>query len=171
MKRLGRPKHAPLARSQGLLIEEVDSEKVIFDEETKKAHCLTPVAAVVFAHCDGKTSPADLAGIASDRLGESVGEEEVENALGQLQERDLLESQLPIRLSRRDMFHKGAALGAAAAAATLVFTVDPSMAQAAGHCTSIHCTSDSNCSGGSGCSPLSCHCPSGTGSRICHCSG
>lgn len=111
MRGLGKRMQFPLARSQGLLIENVDSEKVIFDEGSKHAHCLTPLAAIVFSRCDGETSPTELARIASGRLGDSVSEDDVQNALAQLQERHLLESQLPTTLSRRDMFHKGAAFG------------------------------------------------------------
>lgn len=150
MRGLGKPKQFPLARSQGLLIEDVESEKVIFDEQTKHAHCLTALAAVVFTHCDGKTSPAELVDIASNRVAESVSEEQIDNALAQLQERGLLESQPHVTFSRRDVLHKSAALGAAAAA-TLVFTVDPTVAQAAGTCTSIRCTLVDQCFGGTGC--------------------
>lgn len=151
MRGFGKQRQFPLARSHDLLIEEVDAEKVIFDKRTKKAHCLTPLAAIVFAHCDGDTSSTELAEVASARLGESLSEADVENALAQLQERDLLDSQLPITFSRRDVLNKGAAFGAAAAAAALVFTVDPALAQAAGRCTSISCTSADNCFGGTGC--------------------
>jgi hypothetical protein len=168
MRGLGKPKQFPLARSQGLLIEDVDAEKVIFDEETKHAHCLTPLAAIVFGHCDGNTSPAELAGIASGRLGERTSEEEVQNALTQLRERGLLASPLPIEFSRRDVLHKSAALGAAAAAATLVFTVDPAVAQAAGTCTSIRCTLVDQCFGGTGC-PIHQSCNRCTSGRCaCH---
>ncbi len=151
LRRSNKQRQFPLARSQGLLIEEVDSEKVIFDETTRHVHCLTPLAAIVFAHCDGQASPAELARIASGQLGESVSEDQVEDALARLKERGLLESPPPITLSRRDMLHKSAAFGAAAAAGSLVFTVDPTMAQAAGQCTSMRCTIVEDCFGGTGC--------------------
>jgi hypothetical protein len=149
-------KRFPLARSEGLLIEQVDSEKVIFDEETKEAHCLAPLASVVFAHSDGRTSPAQLAGIASERLGEPVSEEQIQVALAQLEGRGLLSSPLPVRISRRDMIHKSAAFGTAAAATTLILTIEPSLAQAA-TCISTACSMDPDCMGGTGCtSPQTC---------------
>lgn len=148
----------PLARFQGLLIEEVDSEKVIFDEETKQAHCLTPLASVVFDRCDGQTSAAELARIASDQLAESVSEDQVEQALAQLEERKLLATLLPLTISRREMVKKSAAYGAAAAAAaTLISTVEPPMANAAA-CTSTACSTNTQCPGNTGCPGGPSHC-------------
>jgi hypothetical protein len=150
MRMVRREKRFPVARSQGLLTEQVDSETVIFDEETKQAHCLAPLAAIVFAHSDGRTSPAQLAGIARERLGEPVNEEQVQVVLAQLDERGLLSSSLPLRVSRRDMIQKSAAFGTAAAAATLILTIDPTVASAA-QCTSIACSGGGECMGGAGC--------------------
>jgi Coenzyme PQQ synthesis protein D (PqqD) len=148
----------PVARSQGLLVEEVDSEKVIFDEETKQAHCLAPLASVVFDHCDGRTSPAELARIASDELTEPISEEHVEQALAQLDDRGLLATALPITISRREMVKKSAAYGAAAAAAaTLISTVAPPMANAAS-CTSTACSTNAQCPGNTGCAGGPTHC-------------
>jgi hypothetical protein len=128
-------------------MEEVDSEKVVFDEETKQAHCLTPLASVVFEHCDGKTSLSKLTRIASGRLDDPVSEDLVQQALTQLEERALLATPLPITLSRRDMVKKSAAFGAAAAAATLVTTIEPPMAQAANCNINTVCSRNLSCSG------------------------
>ena len=59
-------------------------------QQSKEAHCLSPLAAVVFAHCDGRTTIEELAALATERLGEPVDEPRVIDALAQLQERDLL---------------------------------------------------------------------------------
>ncbi len=138
-------KRFPLARPQGLLTERVDSEIVIFDEETKHAHCLAPLAAVVFSHCDGETSPRELARIASAQLDQPVADQDVEEAIAQLHERGLLRASPSIRISRRDMIQRGAAASAAASAAALIFTIDPSIAQAAGRCVSSGCSNQGNC--------------------------
>ncbi len=167
MRMRGKNKRFPLARSPGLLTEQVDSETVIFDEETKQAHCLAPLASVVFAHCDGHTSPAQLAGLASESLKEQVGEEQVQVALAQLEERGLLSSSLPVRISRRDMIHRGAAVGTAAAAATtLILTIDPSVSLAA-QCTSTACKNDNQCKGGTGCVNPTPNCTCGAGRCAC----
>ena len=39
----------PLARAEGLLTEEVEAEIVVYDSESKQAHCLSPLAALVLA--------------------------------------------------------------------------------------------------------------------------
>lgn len=159
MRIVRKTKRFPVARSRGLLAEEVDSEKVIFDQETKQAHCLAPLASVVFTHSDGNTSPAGLARIASERLEELVSEEQVLVVLAQLEERGLLSSPPTVRISRRDMIHKSAILGTAAAATTLILTIEPSVALGAA-CTSTACNGGGNCMGGTGCS-------SGTSCNTC----
>jgi hypothetical protein len=142
-------------------MEEVDSEKVIFVEETKQVHCLALLAAVVFDHCDGKTSPTELARIAGDRLDDEVTEEHVQEALAQLEERGLLASPLPITISRREMVRKSAVVGAAAAAAvTLISTVEPPMALAV-NCSGQVCSRTAQCSFG-GCGTKTCTCSSHT---------
>jgi hypothetical protein len=137
-------------------MEEVDSEKVIFDEETKQAHCLSSLPSVVFDHCDGESSPADLARVARDRLNDEVTEEQVQEALAQLEERGLLTSPPLITISRRAMVRKSAAaFGAAAAGATLILTVDPPMALAVA-CTTTPCSRNTQCAGGTGCGTKTC---------------
>jgi hypothetical protein len=151
MRIMGNKEEFPLARSQGLLVEEVDSEKVVFDSESKQAHCLTPLAAVVFGNCDGETSSTELARIASGQLAGPVDQAQVEDALAQLAERGLLASASPSGISRREMVRKGAVAGAAAAAAaSLIFTVDPPVAQAAAVCDTINCSRSSQCPSASG---------------------
>ena len=84
-----RRKH-PVARDEGLLVEQVADETVVYDSRTKAAHCLSPLAAVVFAHCDGHTTVEELTALAAERLGEPVDPPLVIDALAQLEERELL---------------------------------------------------------------------------------
>src|SRR4051812_27243393 len=44
----------PLAREQGLVLEELGDELLVYDLDIKHAHCLTPLAANVWRACDGK---------------------------------------------------------------------------------------------------------------------
>jgi hypothetical protein len=89
----------PAARDEGLLIEHVADDVVVYDVESKEAHCLTSLPAVVFAHCDGQTSLSGLAAIASRKLGEPITESTVADVVAQLQARDLLAS---ARVSQAD---------------------------------------------------------------------
>ncbi|MGH8615562.1 MAG: PqqD family protein, partial [Gammaproteobacteria bacterium] len=50
----------PAARKQGLVVQELSGEVLVFDRERNKAHCLNSTAALVWQYCDGKTSVAQL---------------------------------------------------------------------------------------------------------------
>jgi Coenzyme PQQ synthesis protein D (PqqD) len=115
--------NCPVARDEGLLVEELGDETVVFDSETKEAHCLSPLAAIVFAQCDGETTIEELAVLATDRIGEPVDEARVTDALAQLQERDLLAVSVGGGLSRREMIGKSAAAGGTLVGASLITTV------------------------------------------------
>jgi hypothetical protein len=123
--RLARFSHTthPVAREDGLLVEQVADEMVIYDNASKEAHCLSPLAAVVFAHCDGRTTIEELAVLATDRLAEPVDQPGVIEALAQLQERDLLAVPPRDGLSRRQMIGKSAAAAGALAGASLITSV------------------------------------------------
>jgi len=127
----------PAARENDLLLEQVGDETVVYDLDTKNVHCLSPLAAAVFASCDGRMRPAAAASIASDRLGRDVTEDEVLAAVAQLEERDLFSSAtLKLHngngISRRDFARRGALAGAAAFAAPLITSIAaPTAAMAA----------------------------------------
>ncbi len=127
----------PLARSEDLLTEQIGAETIVYDSRSRDAHCLSPVAAVVFARSDGRTSPADLATIAGDELGERVDVGLVEQALAELEEHDLIVA--PPQgdgISRRQFARRTAAAGGAAFALPLVTSVVmPAYGQAISGCT------------------------------------
>jgi hypothetical protein len=115
----------PVARDEGLLVEHVGDETVVFDADTKEAHCLSTLAAVVFDSSDGRTSVDELAVIASERLGEQVEAERVLDALAQLEERDLMEPRAPSEVghTRRSMIRKTAVVSGAVAATPLISSI------------------------------------------------
>src|SRR6516225_4369959 len=51
----------PHRREKELLIEQLPGETVIYDTSNQKAHCLNPVASLVWQHCDGRTCVEELA--------------------------------------------------------------------------------------------------------------
>ena len=134
----------PVARDEGLLIEHVADEVVVYDGDSKEAHCLSPLPAVVFTHSDGYRTVEDLAEVASVKLGENVTPDRVIDALSQLEERDLLKG----GINRRQMLRKSAIAGGVVAAAPLISSVFAPAALAANSAT---------------CGPLIC-CPCCTGS-------
>jgi hypothetical protein len=141
----------PLARSEGLLIEQVGDETVVLDTESKEAHCLSPLAAVVFAGADGRTRVEGIAELVSSD--EPVSVEQVYAALAQLDERGLLDRPaLPADprsgISRRQLVRRSAGATAAISAVPLVTSiVTPAFAQAQtplADCPRQMCASDSD---------------------------
>lgn len=124
---MDRYKSLPLARSEGLIVEEVGDELLIYDTETKYGHCLSPAAASIWHRCDGVTT--------IDRLcaGESsLDRETVDRALAELALCELLEVAKPERgTTRRQLSSRAMKIGAAAVAAPLVLSVAAPTAMAA----------------------------------------
>jgi hypothetical protein len=105
----------PTARSEELLIQHVDSETVAYDERTKTAHALRPLAAAVFMYADGNNTVEEIAELASYRLDQAVTPAEVSEAVEQLDACDLLDTPAGILsggVSRRTALKTLAAAGA-----------------------------------------------------------
>lgn len=127
----------PRARRDGLLEETVGEELLLYDQKSHTAHCLSPIAACVWRHCDGEY---DLAGLA-----QLVGASEnlVAGALHELREKDLLvvepelmQSTIPGE-SRREAIGRAARYGAAAAAGSMIVSATaatPAMAASSTVC-------------------------------------
>jgi hypothetical protein len=165
MRSWDRATAVPAARSEGFLIETVGDETVVYDTESKQAHCLKPLAALVFDSSDGHASVGEIARIAEERLGDPVSEADVANAVAQLESLGLLQTVVIVPtgdhlavsngngVSRREMIRRVGFAGAAAAVGTsLVTTVVPQAAFAQSgipvgctgctqnkDCTSNHC--------------------------------
>jgi hypothetical protein len=74
----------PQARSDRLVVRQVETETLVYDLDSDEAHCLNDTCAAVWTRCDGRTSPAEIA-----RALESE-EDVVWVALEQLWKRELL---------------------------------------------------------------------------------
>ena len=152
----------PTARSEQLTVQELPEETLVFDHVWNKAHCLNRTTASIWKHCDGRTSPAELA-----RLVEG-GSAIVELALEQLAGRHLLQGSVQLsgenRRSRRDLLKK---LAAAAVALPVILTVAAPRANAAAskpdndtdNDPPLACTTNADCSSltiSSGCTQGQC---------------
>ena len=71
----------PVARAEGLIVESVGEETVVYDVNTKEAHCLKPLAAAVFSYANGSNTTADIAELVAYRLGTPVTEADVATIL------------------------------------------------------------------------------------------
>jgi len=136
----------PTARDEQLLIQELQDETLVYDLTSKKAHCLNPTAALIWRHCDGKTTVPALARLLRETLNLPEDADIVWKALLQLDKARLLrEPVVPPgevhRFSRRDLARK---LGAAAILAPVVLSVLAPKAAAAG--SGAPCAHNSDCS-------------------------
>ena len=153
----------PQARRNGLIIQEVDNEILIYDQHTNKAHCLNQTAAKVWKYCDGETTLADACTALSCDLETPVDEKLVWYAVDQFSKDNLLEKSIEppafiiAGMNRRQMVRT---LGLAAVIAVPLVTsiVAPTPVQAATCIVSGGaCTASSQCCSGlcTG-SPLTC---------------
>jgi hypothetical protein len=110
----------PRARRKRLLKEMVGEELLIYDQDSHTAHCLSPIAASVWRHCDGGHDVTELTGLVD------AGESMVIDALHELRGKDLLDAEpelmqdAVVGISRREAIGRVARYGAAAAAAPLI---------------------------------------------------
>ena len=118
----------PLARSEGLIIEELDGELLVYDGESNLAHALAAEAAALWEACDGHT---DTRGLASRC---HTSQDQVGVTLARLREVRLLEadSDEPEGDTRREALRKITLAGAGLAAVPTISSIlVPTPAQAA----------------------------------------
>ena len=107
----------PRALRSGFLAKPVGDQLVVFDQSRQQLHVLNRTTAVVWQHCDGRNTVAELIGLVGADLGAPVEESVITLALSQLEDARLLEGRLAAasgdeRVSRRDMLHIAGALAA-----------------------------------------------------------
>lgn len=110
----------PRARQDGLLEETVGKELLLYDQESHTAHCLSPIAACVWRHCDGKhdvTKLAELAGVSESLVADALHELRGKNLLAA--ESELMGNAIPGE-SRREAIGRVARYGAVAAAGSMI---------------------------------------------------
>jgi hypothetical protein len=160
----------PLARSENLVVEELDGEVLIYDQVSNHAHCLGPAAAAVWRACDGKTKTGDL--------GEATGldADTVKVALGELESKNLLDvgPMLGNGTTRREFSFRAAKVGAfysscdcnsctgICGCCCCCQTSECKYCSSVGFCSSVTCTNNKggtytgNCSAGPNTPPQHC---------------
>lgn len=110
----------PRKRRNGLVVEELPEETLVYDLERHKAHCLAAVAAAVWEASDGKRTVAEIAARAAKKTARPVTDEAAWLALRRLARARLLAAPLEVSNhghpslvspSRRDWLKKVAAIG------------------------------------------------------------
>jgi hypothetical protein len=105
----------PVARKDGIHVEQLPEEVIAYDTVTHKAHCLSPTTASVWSKCDGQSTAEDIAA-RLQKEGIQADEEMVWMVLHRLSKIGLLEERISlpagaILSSRRELMKKAAAFG------------------------------------------------------------
>lgn len=99
----------PIARKEGLVIQELSDEILVYDLTSNKAHCLNQTAAFVWRSCDGKNSISEIIGDLEKQTGGKVSEDLIWLAIDQLSEKNLFEQEMPRKFegqNRRQVLKK-----------------------------------------------------------------
>jgi len=150
----------PLARTDGLVINELTDEVLVYDLQRDKAHCLNHTAASVWKQCNGRTTVAEIARRLSCEASDSQlkvapsAEQVVWLALEQLSSYHLLEQRafLPAgrpRISRREAIRLA---GVGAIALPIIVSISAPTPAQAGTCKS----KNASCSTGAECCSKAC---------------
>ena len=126
-----------MARRDGLLIEELTDEIVIYDTERQRAHSLNQAAAVVWKNSDGRKTVAELAAIVAVETSLPEDPAIVTDALEQLGEKHLLRSEPVTRTTapdttRRELLKRMGVLAALLPVVLSITAPTPAMSQSAG---------------------------------------
>ena len=107
----------PLARSEELIVEAVDEDLLVYDQRSDEAHSLSAPAARVWRRCDGRT---DIDALSTEL---DLDSETVVRALAELDDCGLLDAGPVAGVTRREATTRVAKIGAAAAAAPLIYSI------------------------------------------------
>ena len=158
----------PLARTDSLIVQELPDETLVYDRERDKAHCLNLSAALVWKHCDGRTTVAEMAQALEKELNTTIDDRVVLLALDQLGKNNLLSpgQEYMGSVSRR---HLVRTLGLMAVSIPLITSiVAPVAAQSAsGLAPGACCLNPSDCQSNS-CDPAGAGaCPAQPSDKVC----
>ncbi len=133
-----------MARQNGLVVQEMPDEVLVYDLDTNKAHCLNQSAAFVWKSCNGDNSITDIVRQFESNGTGKVTEDFVWLAIDQLNENGLLENEVAPRFqgqSRRQVL-KTIGLASMVAVPFIASLVAPQSALGAISCA---CTSPGPC--------------------------
>jgi len=143
----------PRARKDGLIVQNLPDETLVYDLERDRAHCLNQTAAFVWRHCDGRANAKEIARALNHQTKQPVDEKLVWLAIDQLGRNHLLTETpaLPPHvtgLNRREVM-RALGLTAAVAIPVVASIIAPLPAQAA-TClgAGVGCTSPAQCCSG-----------------------
>jgi hypothetical protein len=155
----------PVARKNGLVIQEMPDEVLVYDLDSNKAHCLNETAAFVWKSCNGSNSVSDITNLLKGQSGSGVNEDLIWLAIDQLSEKQLLEASISADFkgqSRREVIKK-IGLATVVALPLVASLTAPTSVMAAASCScpignpapclAQACPNPNNCNGVGVCAP------------------
>jgi hypothetical protein len=153
-----------MARKDGLVVQEMPEEVLVYDLNSNKAHCLNQTAAFVWKSCDGEKTVTDITNLFKDQTGNNVNEDLVWLAIDQLSEKNLLTEDLASNFkgqNRREVIKKIGLATVVALPLVASLTAPTSVLAAAScscggvpaNCAGTSCPSTVNCNGSGVCAP------------------
>ncbi|MDQ3816770.1 MAG: PqqD family protein [Acidobacteriota bacterium] len=146
----------PCARTEKLIVRELEDEVLVYDLQRQKAHCLNRTSAFIWKHCDGKTTAGEMRHLLEREFATRVDEDVVWLALSQLRRFHLVEGGkgVGMKVTRRELVRKY--LPAALILPVILSLATPAAAQAAsGPCAAATgrpngcpCTGGADCASG-----------------------
>jgi hypothetical protein len=153
---------APRARSAGLVVRDLDEELLIYDLKRERAYALTPLAGLVWKHCDGTTTVGEMPELLATKLGDRVSVDLVWQAVSRLSDDGLLEeeaNQPATRvMTRRDMMQKVALAGSVALITSIAVPASAALAACIANSCKAGCSAGGVCTGSG---------PFGTACTVC----
>jgi hypothetical protein len=133
----------PVARNHDLVISELPDEVLVYDLRSHKAHCLNASAAAVWRLCDGRHA-SEIGSELEKLFGSPVTDDFISLAVDQLAERELLEAEITVELTKRTRrtMIKTLGLSSAVALPVIASLVAPRSAMGSASC---HCVSQAIC--------------------------
>jgi len=107
----------PKAKTDEIVVQELESEMLVYDLGNDKAHHLNETVSTVWKSCDGKTPTKEIAKRLEEQLNTKIEEDFVWLALDELEKANLLEGKNSVddftKLSRRKVLFRYAPVAVA----------------------------------------------------------
>ena len=123
----------PLARTENIVIQELENEVLIYDLNLNKAFCLNETSAIIWQLCDGTKTVSEISQAVSKKFEATVSEDFVWLALEQLKKDKLISNEFKsvfAGVTRRAAIRK-MGLASAIALPVIVSIIAPTSASAA----------------------------------------
>lgn len=156
------PKFKPVARTEGLVVQEMPDEVLVYDMKSNQAHCLNTTAAFIWQSCSGTNSVSDIERMLAEKNDVAIDVDLVRLGIDELATRGLINNPAPASgLNRREVI-KRIGLASVIAVPVVASLVTPKSAFAATSCacgtpgdclTQSSCPSTVNCNGLGRCAP------------------